>query len=112
MKEKKGENLLGRSYLAVALFAVLPHEVHSMAVLVPEGALVGEGAVCDGDVIVVVIGGEGSTLVVGHGVTWRGDWGSEGAWQESHFTRSVYWLRVWADVTFKATFPAGKQYHY
>lgn len=53
-----------------------------MTVLIPEGALVGEGAVCDGDVIVVVVGGEGSTLVVGHGVTWRGDWGSEVDWQE------------------------------
>lgn len=53
-----------------------------MTVLIPEGPLVGEGAVCDGDVIVVVVGGEGSTLVVGHGVTWRGDWGSEGDWLE------------------------------
>lgn len=49
-----------------------------MTVLVPEGALVGEGAVGDSDVIVIVVGGERSTLMVGHGVTWRGDWGSEG----------------------------------
>lgn len=42
-----------------------------MAVFIPEGALVGEGAVRDGDVVVVVVGGEGSTLVVGHGVAWK-----------------------------------------
>lgn len=57
----------------MTLFAVLAHEVHSVTVFIPEGALVGEGAVCDGDVVVVVVGGEGPTLVVGHGVTWRGD---------------------------------------
>lgn len=77
-----GEDVLRRSYLTVTLFTVLPHEVHSMTVLIPEGALVGEGAVGDGDVIVVVVGGEGSTLVVGHGVTWRGDRESEGNWLE------------------------------
>lgn len=129
-KKRKGINvghLLGRSYLTVTLFTVLPHEVHSMAVLIPESALVGKGAVCDGDVIVVVVGGEGSTLVVGHGVTWRGDWGSEVDWQESQFTWSIYWLRVWVDVRHASLsvlpsqlkipmkfqwFSAGKQDHY
>lgn len=64
-------------YLTVAFFTVLPHEVDSMAVFIPEGALVGEGAVCDGDVVVVVVGGEGSTLVVDHGVAWREDTDSQ-----------------------------------
>lgn len=58
-------------YLTVAFFTVLPHEVDSMAVFIPEGALVGEGTVGDSDVVVVVVGGEGSALVVDHGVAWR-----------------------------------------
>lgn len=64
-------------HLTVAFFTVLPHEVDSVAVFIPEGALVGEGAVRDGDVVVVVVGGEGSTLVVGHGVAWREDTDSQ-----------------------------------
>lgn len=69
-----------------------------MTVFIPEGALVGEGAVCDGDVVVVVVGGEGSTLVVGHGVAWRGDRrGSDSQSKlagkaQGHFTESVYCL--------------------
>lgn len=59
----------------MTLFTVLPHEVHPVTVFIPEGALVREGAVCDSDVVVIVVGGEGSTLVVGHGVTWGGDSG-------------------------------------
>lgn len=77
-KEQTEGNLLLRAYLAVTLLAVLPHEVDSVAVFIPEGALVGEGAICDGDVVVVVVGGEGSTLVVGHGVAWRGEDGTCG----------------------------------
>lgn len=41
-----------------------------MTVFIPEGSLVGQGAVGDSDIVIVVVGGEGSTLVVSHGVTW------------------------------------------
>lgn len=42
-----------------------------MAVFVPEGSLIGQSAVGDGDVVVVVVGGKGTSMVVGHGVTCR-----------------------------------------
>lgn len=57
------------SHLAVAVVSISAHEVDPVAVLVPEGTLVRKGAVGDGDVIVIVVRGEGSVLVVGHRVT-------------------------------------------
>ena len=54
----------------MAAVAVLPHEVDAVAVFVPEGAFVGQSAVGDGDVVVVVVGGEGPALVVDQGVAW------------------------------------------
>lgn len=59
------------TYLTVTVVTIFPHEVDTMTVFIPEGAFVGQGTVCDGDIIVIVIGGEGSTLVVSHGVTWQ-----------------------------------------
>lgn len=56
-------------YLAVAVVPVPSHDVDTMAVLVPEGTLVGQGAVGDRDVIVIVVGGEGSALMVRQRVT-------------------------------------------
>lgn len=51
--------------------SVFSHQVDTMAVFVPEGSLVGQSTVGDGDVIVVVESGEGAALVVRHGVAWR-----------------------------------------
>lgn len=59
------------TYLTVTGVTVFSHEVDTMTVLIPEGAFVGQGAVSDGNIIVIVIGGERSTLVVSHGVTWE-----------------------------------------
>lgn len=42
-----------------------------MTVLIPEGAFVGQGAISDSNVVVIVVGGERSTIVVSHGVTWE-----------------------------------------
>lgn len=42
-----------------------------MTVFIPKGAFVGQGAVGDSDIVIIVEGGEGSTLVVSHGVTWE-----------------------------------------
>lgn len=53
-------------YLAVAIVTISSHDVDTMAVLVPESTLVGQGAIGDGDVVVVVISREGSTMMVGH----------------------------------------------
>lgn len=50
--------------------SIFPHEVDTVTVFIPEGAFVGQGAVGDSDIVIVVVGGEGSTLVVSHGVTW------------------------------------------
>lgn len=52
----------------LAVFAV---EVGPVAVLVPPGPFVGQGAVSDGDVVVSVFCGEGSALVVAERVTWE-----------------------------------------
>lgn len=49
---------------------VFPHQVDTMAVFIPEGTFVGQGAVGHGDIIIIIVGGEGPALVVGHGVTW------------------------------------------
>lgn len=56
------------THLTVPGLAVLPVEVGPVAVLVPPSPFVGEGAVGHGDVIVPVLGGEGSALVVGEGI--------------------------------------------
>ena len=58
------------TYLAVAVVAIATHEVDPVAVLVPEGPLVGQRAVGDGDVVVVVVRGERTAVMVDHGVTW------------------------------------------
>lgn len=59
------------AYLTVSGLAVLAVEVGPVAVLIPPSPFVGEGTVGHGDVIVPVLGGEGSALVVGEGVTWK-----------------------------------------
>lgn len=58
------------TYLTVTIITVFSHEVDTMTVFIPKGTLIGQSAVGDGDVIIVVVGGEGSALVVSHGVTW------------------------------------------
>jgi len=55
-------------YLAVAVVSISSHEVDAVAVLIPEGSLIGQGTVGDSDVVVVVVGGEGTAVVVGHRV--------------------------------------------
>jgi hypothetical protein len=44
------------SHLAVTVIAISSHKVDAMAVLIPEGTLVGQGTVGDCDVIVMVVG--------------------------------------------------------
>lgn len=41
-----------------------------MAVFIPEGSLIGQGTVGDSNVIVMVIGREWTTVMVGHRVTY------------------------------------------
>ena len=55
----------------MAVISIAPHKVHAVAVLVPEGSLVRQSTVGDGDVVVVVVGGKGTSVVVSHGVTCR-----------------------------------------
>lgn len=59
------------TYLTVTVVSIFAHEIDTVAVFIPEGASVGQGTVCDSDVVVVVIGGERSALVIGQRVTWR-----------------------------------------
>lgn len=61
---------LNCTYLTVTVVPVLPHQVDTVTVFIPESAFVGQGAVGDCDIIIIVVGGEGSALVVRHGVTW------------------------------------------
>lgn len=55
--------------LAVSGFSVFAVEVGSVAVLIPPGSFVGQGAVGDGDVVISVFGGEGSALVITQRIT-------------------------------------------
>lgn len=59
------------THLAVSRLAVFAVEVGPVAVLVPPGAFVRQGTVSDGDVVVPVFRGEGSTLVVAQRVPWE-----------------------------------------
>lgn len=43
------------SYFAVAVVPVSAHDVDPVAVLIPEGSLVRESAVGDGDVVIMVV---------------------------------------------------------
>lgn len=56
---------------AVPVVSPVPIEVGQVAVLVPPGATVAQGAVAQGDVIVRVDGSPGLALVVGHGIAWN-----------------------------------------
>lgn len=56
-------------YLAVTVVSISSHEVDSVAVFIPEGSLIGQGTVGDSYVVIVVIGGEWTTVMVGHRVT-------------------------------------------
>lgn len=49
----------------------VPVEVGQVAVLVPPGAAVAQGAIAQGDAIVRVNGSPGLALVVGHSIPWR-----------------------------------------
>lgn len=69
-------------YLAVTVISISSHEVDTVTVFIPEGTLVGQGTVGDCDVIVMVVSGEWTTVVVGHGVTCKG----------THQTQSAEWL--------------------
>lgn len=55
----------------MTVISISAHKVDAVAVFVPEGSLIGQSAVGDGDVVVVVVGGKGTSMVVGHGVTCR-----------------------------------------
>lgn len=56
---------------AVPVVSPVPVKVGQVAVLVPPGAAVAQGAVAQGDVVVRVDGSPGLALVVGHSVAWR-----------------------------------------
>lgn len=55
----------------MTVVSIFPHQIHSMAVFIPERSLVGEGTVGDGNVMVLVISGEGSVLVIRQGIALR-----------------------------------------
>lgn len=55
----------------MAVISISPHEVDAVAVFIPEGSLIGQGTVGHSNVVVVVIGGEWTTVMVGHGVAYR-----------------------------------------
>lgn len=55
----------------MTVVSIFPHQIHSMAVFIPERSLVGEGTVGDGNVIVIVISGKGSVLVIRQGIALR-----------------------------------------
>lgn len=57
------------TYLTVTFVTVFPHEVDTVTVFVPEGALIGQRTVGDGSIVIVVKSGEGAPLVVGNGIT-------------------------------------------
>lgn len=58
-------------YLAVTVISISSHEIDTVAVFIPEGPLIGQGAVGDSNVVVVVISGKWTTMVVGHRVTYK-----------------------------------------
>lgn len=55
----------------MTVISISSHEVDTVAVLVPEGSLIGLGTVGDSDVVIVVVSGEGTAVVVGHRVTYK-----------------------------------------
>lgn len=55
--------------LTVVIVPVSAHQVDTMTVLIPESSFVGQSTVGDGWVCVLVIGREGSAIVIVHGVT-------------------------------------------
>lgn len=59
------------SYSAVAVVSISSHQIHTMAVFIPERSFVRERTVGDGDIIVIVVGGEGSVLMVAQRVALR-----------------------------------------
>lgn len=69
---------------------IFSHEVDAVTVFIPESTFVGQGTVGDGDVVVIVVGGEGSTLVVCHGVTWKTDRGESSRKQLTRFHARVF----------------------
>lgn len=54
--------------LAVTVVSISSHQINPVAVFIPEGSLIGQSAVGDGNVVVMVVGGERPAVVVGHGV--------------------------------------------
>lgn len=74
-----------RSYLTVTFVAIFPHEVDTVTVFIPKGAFVGQGAVGHSDIVIIVVSGEGPTLVVGHGVTW---------WTNEYYSVKAVWWKV------------------
>lgn len=72
---KKRRVLCESTYLTVTFVTIFSHEVDTVTVFIPESAFVGQGTVGDSNVVVIVIGREGSALVVCHGVAWQLDRG-------------------------------------
>lgn len=64
--------VLGRAilHLAVAVVSISSHQVDPVAVFIPEGSLIGQSTVGDGDVVIMVVGGERTAVVVGHRVAY------------------------------------------
>ena len=53
----------------MVIVPISAHQVDTMTVLIPESSFVRQSTVGDGRVCVLVIGGEGSAIVIVHGVT-------------------------------------------
>lgn len=85
--------------LTVSGLPVFAVEVGPVAVLVPPGSFVGQGAVSDSDVIVSVFCREGSSLVVAQRVTWV--WRRNTAFNISGYPATQAYGRImarWGDV--------------
>lgn len=54
----------------MTVVSISAHEVDTVAVFIPEGSLIGQGTVGNGNIIVMVIGGERTTMVVSHRVAY------------------------------------------
>lgn len=56
----------------MTVVSISSHQINPVAVFIPEGSFIGQSAVGDGNVVVMVVGGERPAVVVGHGVAYTG----------------------------------------
>lgn len=83
---KPGPEPSRATHLTVVIVPISAHQVDTVTVFIPEGSLVGQSTVGDGRVCVLVEGGEGPAIVVGHRVTWE---------RENIDLRNPSWSFLW-----------------